>query len=229
MLKIASILFAFSFGLSSLAFKSTVSAQDAANDKVVIREAVYGDLPDGNKVTVTEKVAKLVKDGKLMLEVGNDLFGDPAEQVQKKLRVKYELGGKSLEATVEEGETMLLPQPKLVGELKILSAKYGDVPDGDTFDVVDLVKKHVKDNRLEIAVDNDTLGDPASGVYKRLRVEYQIGDVKLFKSVYEGGKMVIAAPAKETKKDDAPAKKEDTPAKKEDAAAKKDSEAELKK
>lgn len=208
MLRRTSIVFAFMFGLSAIALQSSTHAQDAANDKVVIREAVYGDLPDGNKVTVTEKVAKLVKDGKLMVEVGNDLFGDPAEQVQKKLRVKYDLGGKSLEATVEEGETLLLPQPKLVGELKILSAKYGDVPNGDTFDVIDLVKKHVKDNRLEIAVDNDTLGDPASGVFKRLRVEYQVGDVKLFKSVYEGGKMAIAVAAKETKKEEAPAKKD---------------------
>lgn len=222
MLRTTPIALAFALALTSLTFRTSVHGQDAANDKLVIREAVYGDLPDGNKIAVTEKVAKLVKDGKLMLEVGNDLFGDPAEQVQKKLRIRYDLGGKSLEATVEEGETMLLPQPKLVGELKILSAKYGDVPDGDTFDVIDLVKRHVKDNRLEIAVDNDTLGDPASGVFKRLRVEYQIGEVKLFKSVYEGGKMVIAAPAKESKKDDAPAKKED-------AAAKKDLESEPKK
>ncbi len=222
MLRTTPIALAFALALTSLTFSTSVHGQDAANDKLVIREAVYGDLPDGNKIAVTEKVAKLVKDGKLMLEVGNDLFGDPAEQVQKKLRIKYDLGGKSLEATVEEGETMLLPQPKLVGELKILSAKYGDVPDGDTFDVIDLVKRHVKDNRLEIAVDNDTLGDPASGVFKRLRVEYQIGEVKLFKSVYEGGKMVIAAPAKESKNDDAPAKKED-------AAAKKDLESEPKK
>lgn len=177
----------------------TSNAQDA--EKLVIREAVYGDLPDGNKSVVTDKVAKLVKENKLRVEAGNDLFGGPAEQVGKKLLVKYTLGGKDQEATIEEGETLLLPQPKLVGELKILSAKYGDLPNGDSADVLELVSKSLKNNRLEFLADNDVLGDPAPGVFKKLRVEYQIGEVKLAKSVYEGNKLVIDPKAKEQKKE----------------------------
>lgn len=196
-----SLLFAVALSLTTLA-----RGQSPANEKVKILEAVYGDLPDGNKENVTEKISLLLKNGKLNIEVTNELLGDPAEQVSKKLRIKYELGGKTMEATVNEGETMLLPQPKLVGELKILSAKYGETPDGSTFDVKDQVVSQLKGNRLEITVDNDTFGDPASGVFKRLRVEYQIGDVKLFKSVYEGGKMIIEVP---TSDDDA--KKETSP------------------
>ncbi|MFO0942386.1 MAG: hypothetical protein U0930_16735 [Pirellulales bacterium] len=189
------------FALLSLCHltNGTSSAQEA--EKLVIREAVYGDLPDGNKSVVTDKVAKLVKENKLRVEAGNDLFGDPAEQVGKKLLVKYTLGGKDMEAGADEGETLLLPIPKLVGELKILAAKYGDLPNGDSADVLELVSKSLKDNRLEFTADNDVLGDPAPGVFKRLRVEYQIGDVKLAKSVYEGGKLVIRVPAKEQKKE----------------------------
>ncbi len=190
----------------ALCYLPSVGGQTADQEKIKILEAKYGALPDGARVDVTEKVSKLVKDGKLNLEVNNELFGDPAEQVSKKLVVKYELGGKKLEASVVEGETMLLPQPKLVGELKILSAKYGETPDGSTYDVTDQVKSQLKNNRLEINVDNETFGDPASGVFKRLRVEYQIGEVKLFKSTYEGGKMVIMVP-----KSDDDAKKEATP------------------
>lgn len=192
--------------IAILVIVRAAEAQSPAIEKVEIREAVYGDLPDGNKEIVTEKIAKLVKDGKLNIEVNNELLGDPAEQVSKKLRVKYELGGKTLEATVAEGETLLLPQPKLVGDVKILSARYGEVPVGLSFDVTDQVKSQLKENRLEITVDNETFGDPASGVFKRLRVEYQIGEVKLVKSVYEGGKMVIAVPPAEenTKKDVSP-------------------------
>lgn len=193
------------FGLAVLfALFSTQSptfGQEAGGPALKILEAVYGDLPDGNHEVVTEKVAKLVKDNKLQLEAGNDLFGDPAEQVGKKLRVKYELGGKALEATVEEGETMMLPAPKLVGELKILTAKYGELPNGQFEDVLATIKRYVKENRLEITANNDTLGDPAPGVFKRLRVEYQIGEIKLAKSVYENNKLVIAPPAKEVAKD----------------------------
>lgn len=171
-----------------------------AAETLVIKEAVYGDLPDGPKSDVRDKVRTFVKDGTLRLEAGNDLFGDPAEQVGKKLLVKYELNGKALEATVKEGETLLIPQPVLKGEMKLLSARYGDLPDGSSDNVLDTVRIYLKNNKLEIDVNNDVLGDPASGVFKRLRVEYQIGDVKLAKSVYEGGTMVIEVPGEAEKK-----------------------------
>lgn len=171
-----------------------------AADTLVITEAVYGDLPDGPKSDVREKVRMFAKDGVLRLEAGNDLFGDPAEQVGKKLLVKYQLNGKAMEVTVKEGETLLIPQPVLKGELKLLAARYGDLPDGSSDNVLDTVRIYLKNNKLEIDVNNDVLGDPASGVFKRLRVEYQIGDVKLAKSVYEGGTMVIEVPGEpETK------------------------------
>ena len=120
--------------------------------------------------------------------------GDPAEQKGKTLQVAYELNGKKAEASVREGETMLIPMPELKGELKLLSAEYGDLPDGPKEDVLGTVKLYLKNNRLEVDVENYLLGDPASGVFKRLRVEYTNGDVKLAKSAYEGGTLTIEVP-----------------------------------
>lgn len=75
--------------------------------------------------------------------------------------------------------------------LVIHEAVYGDLPDGPKDDVLGTVKLYLKNNRLEVDVENYLLGDPASGVFKRLRVEYMIGDVKLAKSTYEGGTLTI--------------------------------------
>lgn len=168
-----------------------------AADTLVIREAVYGDLPDGPKTDVTKIVAAFVREGQLRIEAGNNLFGDPAEQVGKKLKVAYDLNGTPGEASVREGETLLIPTPVLKGELKILAAEYGDLPGGPSEDVLGTVKLYLKDNRFKIDVENYLLGDPASGVFKRLRVEYSIGDVKLAKSAYEGGTLVIEVPGDE--------------------------------
>lgn len=171
-----------------------------ADDTLVIREAVYGELPDGGKADVTEIVAAFVRDGALRLEAGNSLFGDPAEQVGKTLKVAYELNGKPGEVSVREGETLLLPTPVLKGELKLLAAEYGDLPNGPKEDVLGTVKLYLKENRLKVDVENYLLGDPASGVFKRLRVEYSIGDVTLAKSAYEGSTLVIEVPGEQADK-----------------------------
>ena len=53
----------------------------------------------------------------------------------------------------------------------------------------------VKDNKLSIDANNDTFGDTAPGVPKKLRVEFRIDDEKLSREVPEGGRIDIAAPA----------------------------------
>jgi len=83
----------------------------------------------------------------------------------------------------------------LKGDLELVEATYGVQPDGIRESVLTVVKTYLKDNRLEMAVNNELLGDPASGFFKSLRVVYKIGDVQLAKSVYEGGTIVIEAPA----------------------------------
>lgn len=181
------------------------SACGEAADSLLILNAVYGDLPDGGKVDVTQEVARLVDEGTLRLEATNVLFGDPAEQESKTLKVAYSLNGDRAEVSVKEGETLLIPMPELKGDLTILEASYGVQPDGIRDNVLSTVKPFLKDNRLEVDVNNDLLGDPASGFFKSLRVVYQIGDVKLAKSVYEGGTLVIELPddSSESEKDKA--------------------------
>ena len=73
---------------------------------VIIRKAVYGDLPDGAKADVTAKVAEIVKRGALAVEASNAEFGDPAVGISKKLRVEYTAGGAERTEIVNEGQTL---------------------------------------------------------------------------------------------------------------------------
>ena len=88
---------------------SPAHAEDqTAAKKLVIVKAVYGDLPDGDKTDVTEKVAAMVKDNALSVEANNDNFGDPAEGTVKKLQVNYTFGGVAKSKTVDENETLTI-------------------------------------------------------------------------------------------------------------------------
>ncbi|MFO0903162.1 MAG: c-type cytochrome [Pirellulales bacterium] len=62
-------------------------------------------------------------------------------------------------------------------------------------DVTQEVTAAVKGDKLSIRADNQTFGDTAPGVPKKLRVEYRIGDEKLARETPEGGQIEIAAPA----------------------------------
>ena len=177
----------------------TLSSITQATDTPIleITSAVYGVSADEEKVDVTEKVSKRIKDGQLRLEITNQLFSDPAPQKSKTLFVKYKLGSESLELKVSEGDMLLIPVPKLQGALKIKKAEYGDHDTGTVYDVTDDVRSRLKDGSIEMPVNNELLGDPASGVYKVLRVVYTIGDVELVKRVYEGGTLKLSEPKPE--------------------------------
>jgi len=162
--------------------------------KLVIVKAVYGDLPDGNSTDVTANVAGMVKDNTLSVEASNDLFGDPAGGVFKKLRVDYTLDGVPASKAVREDEILTLPadEKPLVGKLVIVKAVYGDLAGTDVIDVTAEVAAMVKDNALTVVPSNQTFGDPATGVYKRLRVEYTIGGVARRKTVGENRTLAIS-------------------------------------
>ncbi len=95
------------FGLAVTALYAA-DAPDAPAAKLVIKKAVYGDLPDGDKIDVTKKVAEMVKDDKLSVEATNDNFTDPAEGIVKKLKVDYTFDGKDKSKTVDENETLTI-------------------------------------------------------------------------------------------------------------------------
>ena len=65
----------------------------------------------------------------------------------------------------------------------------------DPTDVTATVSAAVKDERLSIPANNETFGDTAPGVSKKLHVEYRVGAEKLTRDMPEGGRMEIAAPA----------------------------------
>ena len=65
----------------------------------------------------------------------------------------------------------------------------------DVTDVTAVVSAAVKDNKLSIGANNQTFGDTAAGVPKKLRIEYRIGDEKLSRETNEGGRIEISVPA----------------------------------
>ena len=65
----------------------------------------------------------------------------------------------------------------------------------DPTNVTSVVAAAVKDNKLSINAGNETFGDTAQGVPKKLHVEYRIGARSFSANVNEGEQLDIAAPA----------------------------------
>ena len=76
--------------------------------KLVVNKAFYGDLPDGSKTDVTEKVTSHQNGDSLSVAATNANFGDPAEGTLKKLTVEYTFDGKAKTKTVNEDETLTI-------------------------------------------------------------------------------------------------------------------------
>jgi len=163
--------------------------------KLVIVKAVYGDLPDGDSTDVTQKVAAMVKDNALSVDATNDNFGDPAENIVKKLRVDYTIDGVAQSKTVDEDATLTISagDKPPVGKLVIVKAVYGDLPDGDSTDVTQKVAAMVKDGALSVDATNDNFGDPAEGIVKKLRVDYTFEGAAKSKTVDEDETLTISA------------------------------------
>ena len=73
----------------------------------------------------------------------------------------------------------------------------GDVAWGanDATDVTAVVAGAVKGDKISITAGNELFGDTASGVQKKLHIEYTIGGEKLTRDVGENAKLEIVAPA----------------------------------
>jgi len=172
------------------AFCGDARAEDAAAGKLVVTKAFYGDLPDGQKTDVTEKVAAMVKDNKLSVEASNDNFGDPVEGTVKKLKVEYTVDGVAHSKTVNEGETLSISGKP--ARLVIRKAFYGDLPDGAKTDVTEKVADKVNDDHLSIEATNDNFGDPADGIVKKLKVDYTFDGKEQTKTVNENETLTIS-------------------------------------
>jgi hypothetical protein len=81
-----------------------------------VTKALYGDLhpgsaPRSRSVDLTRKLAALVKHGELSVPVDNQLAGgDPAYLAPKELRVEYSLAGVRKRTTIQENDTLTLPE-----------------------------------------------------------------------------------------------------------------------
>ena len=81
-------------------------SQKPGASKLVIRKAVYGNLPDGDMIDVTSIVSGMVQTNSLTITVNNADFGDPAAYEKKELKVDYTLNGKDESQTTDEGKTL---------------------------------------------------------------------------------------------------------------------------
>lgn len=101
--------------------KVTRDGQDAlspmpiAVGKLEIVKAVYGVLEDPSKcIDVTEHLRKMVKNNTLFVVASNEIAGDPAYGIVKKMRVDYTINGKPETIVVNENEVVELP-PRAIG------------------------------------------------------------------------------------------------------------------
>ena len=73
-----------------------------------VLNAVYG--AEGRMVDVTGALRSIVRDDRLEVRVTNDLCRcDPAPRVTKTLWVTYSVGGRQQQASVREGDDLVLP------------------------------------------------------------------------------------------------------------------------
>ena len=88
-----------------------------AGKKLVIKSAVYGDLPEHltkmpklKTVDVTDKLSAMVTRGVVRTPVNNSLSdGDPVVNVPKQIKVQYKLDGVSNTVFVDENQLLLIP------------------------------------------------------------------------------------------------------------------------
>jgi serine/threonine protein kinase len=165
-------------------------AQPSQPLKLVIVKAMYGALPDGAKIDVTDKIKALVTTDGLTVKVSKDNLGDPAANAGRKLKVDFILAGQKVDRTVNDGETLTISLK--VGKLMILKAEYGDLPDGPRTDVTTKVQEMVKDAALSVDATNDNFGDPVLGTFKKLKVDYVFDRVRKVKEVAENKNLAIS-------------------------------------
>ncbi|MGA2064373.1 MAG: HEAT repeat domain-containing protein [Thermoguttaceae bacterium] len=79
------------------------------------------------------------------------------------------------------------------GNLVVIKAEYGNLPDGPAADVTKQVAALVKGGALAVEASNDNFGDPASGVPKKLRVDYAVNGVRASKTVAEQETLAFTA------------------------------------
>ena len=86
-------------------FLSLKPVKRETNPRIIIKSAAYGDLANNAVVNVTQKVADWIED-QLPIHATADNFGDPADGIEKQLKVDYTLNGVDGTITVDEGQLL---------------------------------------------------------------------------------------------------------------------------
>ncbi|MFO1490603.1 MAG: hypothetical protein U1F87_06765 [Kiritimatiellia bacterium] len=86
------------------------------------------------------------------------------------------------------------PTGPVGGQVVIVSAAYGKLPDGPKADVTAAVSGLVKKGALAIPADNGAFGDTAPGIVKQLHVDYTVNGQPGSQTVGEGEVLTLTAP-----------------------------------
>ncbi len=81
------------------------------------------------------------------------------------------------------------------GNVVIVKAEYGNLPEGPSADVTQKVAELIKAGAMAVEASNGNFGDPASGIAKKLRVDYTINGVTVSKTVPENDSLTLTAMA----------------------------------
>ena len=124
---------------------------------------------------VTNQVQQAVAAGALTITASNDLTGDPAPTLTKKLKVEYTINGTASSKVVFEGGVVEVHAPK-GAKLVVTKATYGDLKDEQKVDVTKALTDAIQGGKLSLGINNETLGgDPAPTIVKKLEVNYTVG------------------------------------------------------
>ena len=127
---VGSVFVVFRSGHSNNKAMASVVSVPKTNQKptMTITKAVYGtaDVPNGF-VDVTDKLLDAVAHGRNIIKVSNDLFGDPAFQHVKSLRIDYIKNGTPGSKSVDEGGMVSLTGLDAVPDYELSVGKNGNV------------------------------------------------------------------------------------------------------
>ena len=155
------------------------SRQGSSAGELRILSAQYGD---GRRQTdVTTILTSAIQNNTLAIQaVNQNLGGDPAPAVVKRLTVQYQWQGQTYDVTVPENGWLRLPEGSGSGApstgvttaLRIVQASYGE--GSRQLDVASRLQSLVQNDRLILKASNETMGgDPARGANKKLTVVYE--------------------------------------------------------
>jgi len=81
----------------------------------------------------------------------------------------------------------------VAGSIAVIKAVYGNLANGRSADVTKKVADAVKRGTTTVTASNSEFGDPAGGMVKQLRIDYQINGQKFSKTCAESATITLAA------------------------------------